>query len=253
MFQETLLLFIGASALVITSLAGLAWLAFGPLKVATNRPLLEPDARAFLGQLDIAVRSYLAIFPSLPIRDILKTGRFSRSAAILRIAGIQQFDFVLYHRREMEVRCVIKLIPYGSSHNSRAIQTLRRLCEAAELPLLEYEMKPYRDVPQLRRTVLATCGIEELEIPDDEMQGSRKVVSELTIEDAVLPKATGTQQPDYANDDPVQEAEETCPKCHSAMTLKPLKKGPYAGQNCWVCNTYPQCKGARRVTLEPAS
>ncbi|MGB1272327.1 MAG: DUF2726 domain-containing protein, partial [Endozoicomonas sp.] len=215
MFQESLPLLFGASALLIISLAVLAWMAFGPLKVATNRPLLELDARAFLGQLDIAVRSHLTIFPSIPVRDVLKAGRFSRSAVILRMVGIQQFDFVLYHRRKMEVRCVIKLIPYGSSHNSRAIQTLRRLCETAELPLLEYEMKPYRDVPQLRRTVLATCGIEELEIPDDVMQGSRKVMSELTVEDAVLPRTTGAQHYDVTNDKLMQEPEKTCPKCHS--------------------------------------
>ena len=131
----------------------------------------------------------------------------------------QRFDYVLCHRRDMDVRCVIKLIPYGKNSNNKELRILRGACESAELTLLEYEMKPYRDVSELRRVVFSACGIDGIENPEQ----------------------TSTETSSVS-------AKPSCPKCHKIMELTVIKKGAHAGQECWICSTYPNCKGARLLS-----
>lgn len=195
----------------------LLWLKRAPLKLSSNNALFDSDPKAFLGQLDIAVRSHLNVFPSLPVIDVLKARRFSRGKVALRTLSKQRFDFVLYHRREMNIRCAIKLIPYGKSSDNKEMKLLRKACESAGLTLLEYEMKPYRNVSELRRVVFSACGIDELD----------KVDQEVTVEEPAFPPKP------------------SCPKCQKIMELTVIKKGTYAGQECWICSAYPTCKGAR--------
>ncbi|WBA80457.1 DUF2726 domain-containing protein [Endozoicomonas sp. GU-1] len=214
----------GSLIVLIAAIAWFLWLTFSPFKAKPNTLLFDQDKRAFFGQLDIAVRSHLMVLPSLPVGDVLAAGRFSRTAMALNIKKNRRFDFVLYHRKKMEICCVINLIPYNTKSNSKEFKLLRQLCEAAELPLLEYDMKPWRDVTELRRTVLATCGFTEEGTPDYELPTPREAIAE--VETIVDPQ---------------------CPKCHSPMRLRTLKKSPQAGLECWVCSTYPSCKGARMV------
>ncbi len=224
MLLDSFPLVLSGSLLIVTAIAWYLWLTFSPFKANTNMNLLEQDKRAFLGQLDIAVRSHLMVLPSLPIGDVLKSGKWSKTATVLNIRKNRRFDFVLYHRRKMEVCCVINLIPYNTKSSTKEFKLLRQLCEAAELPLLEYDMKPWRDVTELRRTVLSTCGIEEEGTPDYELPTPREAIVELET---------------IVNPD--------CPKCNSPMKLRTMKKGSQAGLECWVCSTYPNCKGARMV------
>lgn len=226
MLLDSFPLVLSGSLFIVAAITWCLWLTFNPLKASTNINLLEQDKRAFLGQLDIAVRSHLMVLPSLPIGDVLRSGKWSPTSATLSIRKNRRFDFVLYHRRKMEVCCVINLIPYNKKSSSKEFKLLRQLCEAAELPLLEYDMKPWRDVTELRRTVLATCGIEEEGTPDYELPTPREAIAEVeTIVD-----------PD-------------CPKCKNSMKLRTLKKGPQAGLECWVCSAYPNCKGARMIHI----
>lgn|GEM_PF-3707505 len=193
----------------------LIWRTFGSIQAEANAQLFEQDKRAFFGQLDIAVRSHLMVLPSLPVGDVVYCSKWGRAGAITNVRKDRRFDFVLYHRRKMKICCVINLIPYKTNANAREFWLLRQLCEAAELPLLEYEMKPWRDVTELRRAVFAACNIVEQGPPDFELR-------------------TEETQPDPL-----------CPKCNSPMTLRTLQKGVQAGQKWWVCNTYPHCNGGR--------
>lgn len=224
MLLDSFPLVLSGSLVVVAAIAWYLWLTFSPFpfKAKTNTLLFEQEKRAFLGQLDIAVRSHLMVLPSLPIGDVLESGKFGRTAMVISIKKNRRFDFVLYHRRKMEVCCVINLIPYKTKSNSKEFKLLRQLCKAAELPLLEYDMKPWRDVTELRRTVLATCGFDEDSFPEYELPAPRETIAK--VENVVDPR---------------------CPKCHSLMKLRTLKKGPRAGQKYWVCGTYPNCKGAR--------
>nr|MDT0251640.1 hypothetical protein [Endozoicomonas sp.] len=60
-------LVLSGSLLIVAVIAWYLWLTFSPLKANINMNLLEQDKRAFLGQLDIAVRSHLLVLPSLPV------------------------------------------------------------------------------------------------------------------------------------------------------------------------------------------
>ena len=220
---------------LITVLLGiLAWLRKSPLEIQCRDPLFNPESRSFLGQLDIAVRSHLSIFPSLPVTDVLQADRFSKGKLTLNRVSKQRFDYVLCHPRNMEVLCVVKLLPYGKSSDSKEMNALREVCEAADLTLLEYEMKPYRDVLELRKVVFSACGIDELEAQEHGLIEAQKE-SEQPTEEML-----------EANDGP------ECPKCSGNMKLTTIKKGARAGQQCWICTTYPNCKGAKLLNNEHA-
>ena len=136
----------------------LLWLRLRPAQLECKEPLFNPEFRAFLGQLDIAVRSHLIIFPAMPVNDVLQ-GK-GGGKALLRKFRNERFDFVVCHRRNMDVLCVIKL-----GGNNASNEKYRTLCQSAGLTLLEYDIKPYRDVPSLRQEVLGACGIDEFELP----------------------------------------------------------------------------------------
>ena len=204
------LLFPTAIALVSLILAILTGLRFRLVQLECRDPLFSPEFRVFLGQLDIAVRSHLIVFPAMPVKDVLIGNRAGK--VLLRRTGHDRFDFVVCHRRDMEVLCVIKL---GGSDSEN--EKLRKLCEIVGLTLLEYDIKPYRDVPGLRKDVFGACGIDEFELPHNGIN---------TPFESVAP------EPD-------------CPKCGSDMQLHVIRKGDYAGEKCWVCSQYPDCKGAR--------
>ncbi len=227
MLLDNFYLVVSGSILVFIVFARLIWLAVSPIRTNVFTNLLEQDKRSFFGQLDIAVRSHFMVLPSLPVGDVLKANRWSRAAVALNIKKNLRFDFVLYHRRKMEVCCVINLIPYNATPNSREFRLLRELCESANLPLLQYEMKPWRDVTQLRSTIFAACGLDDLTAPDYELPTPRTAIAKIEAE-----------TPPH------------CPKCQQPMKLVTLKKAPHVGTKCWVCTTYPACKGARIANIK---
>ena len=199
-----------AVGFIALALIALLWLRLRPAQLECKEPLFTPEFRAFLGQLDIAVRSHLIIFPAMPVSDVLQ-GKGGGKALLKKFRN-ERFDFVVCHRRDMDVLCVIKL---GGNNASSA--KYRTLCQSAGLTLLEYDIKPYRDVPSLRQEVLGACGIDEFELPAEQQQ----------------------------EQDPETDTPPSCPKCQSPMVLKTINKGAHSGEKCWVCSQYPNCKGAK--------
>ncbi|KEQ19460.1 DUF2726 domain-containing protein [Endozoicomonas numazuensis] len=204
-------LFIPAAiSLLVIILVLLLWLRMRSQNLECRDPLFSPEYRAFLGQLDMAVRSHLSVFPRMPVNEVLQ------GSGSLKKFKNQCFDFVICHRREMDVLCVVLLdLP---NRKGQANDPLRELCNKAGISVLEYDKKPYRDVPSLKKEIFSACGINDFEPPVQEQQSQ---ISE--------------------SDDP------SCPKCHSEMKLTHVKKGQHAGRDCWVCINYPQCKGAKLV------
>ena len=200
------------------------WVRFRPIQSKIKKKIFDQEKHAFLGQLDLAVHRHLLILPSLKAADILQLGWLDRLSLKLHFRSQKQFDFILYHRKTMEVRGAINLTHPRQKQQSRKLKLLRRLCKTAHLPLLEYETKPWRDVTELSRTVLSSCGIETPESVNFELTEPRETVREI-----------------HALVDP------SCPKCKSPMKLKKLTTGQKAGMRCWVCSNYPLCNGARKV------
>ncbi|OED41767.1 hypothetical protein ACH42_13110 [Endozoicomonas sp. (ex Bugula neritina AB1)] len=237
------------AALISVLAAMLVLLRKSPIKIVCRDPLFTSEARSFLGQLDIAVRSHLNVFPSLPVSDILEARRFTKGALALKQVSKQRFDYVLCHRKEMEVLCVIKLLPYGKNSDNKELNALRNVCEAAGLTLLEYEMKPYRNVMELRKVVFSACGIDELEAQEHSVLVQNDHESERSKEqDSSLPPSSEQVQELSTTTEKSPE----CPKCSGEMKLTTIKKGVKVGQECWVCSSYPVCRGARLLTPEPA-
>ncbi|MGI9274702.1 MAG: DUF2726 domain-containing protein [Endozoicomonas sp.] len=221
MSLESSLLIPAASALAFILLVVIIGWRFRPMTLGCRSPLFTHEYRSFLGQLDIAVRSHLTIFPRMSVAEVLEGTGAGKS--LLSKSSRLRFDFVVCHRREMEVLCVIQLSPASGSRPET--EKLRKICEKADLTLLEYDVKPYRDVPSLRKAVFGACGIDEFELP---------------------PEAPVTEQETEENTDTAEETgQPDCPKCGAAMKRRTLKKGKHAGQECWVCNRYPDCRGAR--------
>ncbi|WP_062261412.1 DUF2726 domain-containing protein [Endozoicomonas arenosclerae] len=201
-----------AAAILTVVLALAIWFRLRSQSIECRDPLFSPEYRAFLGQLDMAVRSHLSVFPRMPVTEVLQgSGHLSKFKN-------HCFDFVICHRREMDVLCVIQLDLPGRKGPGN--DQLRELCHKAGVSILEYDRKPYRDVPSLKKEVFAACGINELEPPAQ-------------LQDNTQSKA--------------ENSDSECPKCHSTMKLTHIKKGQHAGRDCWICNSYPDCKGARLV------
>lgn len=179
-----------AVGLALLILVVLLWLRFRPVQLECRDPLFTPEFRAFLGQLDIAIRSHLGIFPAVPVADVL-TGNSGGKALLNRMSD-KRFDFVICSRRDMRVLCVIKL---GGSEAEK--EKIRKLCLMADLTLLEYDIKPYRDVPSLRQEVFGACGIDEFELPHNGLN----------------------------NDSANKNENSACPKCGPDMRLRVIRKG----------------------------
>ena len=207
-----------AVGLIALALIVLLWLRLRPAQLECKEPLFTPEFRAFLGQLDIAVRSHLIVFPAMPVNDVLQGQGGGKD--LLRKFRNECFDFVVCHRRNMDVLCVIRL---GGSNASSG--KYRSLCQSAGLTLLEYDIKPYRDVPSLRKEVLGACGLDEFELPDTH------------------PNEQAHEQ--QQEPEPEADTSPSCPKCQSPMVLKTINKGSHSGEECWVCSRYPDCKGAK--------
>ena len=127
-------LIIPIAAASLTALIVVAiWLRLRNQSIECRDPLFSQEYRAFLGQLDIAVRSHLTVFPRLPVEDVL-VGK----SALRKFKG-HRFDFVICHRKEMDVLCVVQMDHpqvKGPDNNQ-----LRALCQKAGLTLLEYDGK----------------------------------------------------------------------------------------------------------------
>ncbi|WP_194842467.1 DUF2726 domain-containing protein [Endozoicomonas sp. OPT23] len=217
--------FIPTAAAALVIFAGLLlWLRFRPTAVDVKKPLFSPEYRSFLGQLDIAVRSHLAVIPGLSVDDVLVASGAGKKLP-LRFR-LRKFDFVVCDRREMNVLCAIQLDRMGKTTDN---SELRALCDTAGLTLLEYDAKPYRDVPTLRREVFSACGIDDMELPESDFETRKSMPGE-------HPENSAAE---------LDEVEPTCPKCQSTMTRKQINKGTHAGEYAWVCDKYPECRGAR--------
>lgn len=159
MLSDNLLFAVGTVATGL-ALAGILWIWRFPSSIRCHCPLFSPARRAFLGQLDMAVSTHLAVFPEVPVATVLTARKLGRLRLYLKLLGGEKtFDYILCDRKTMMVVCAISL--GGKKGVSRRQKKLRTLCALADLPLLEYKDKPYRNVPALRRQIFLTCGIDE--------------------------------------------------------------------------------------------
>ncbi len=173
---------IAATLLLIVAVTALLWIKNRPVSAVCKRPLFSPSERAFLGQLDMAVRSHLIVFPYVPVQAVFKAKRLSRGKSLLRSLSSHSIDYVICNRKDMSVVCAITL-NNNNKHSSKRQGILRKLCQSAGVPLLEYEEKPYRNVPSLRRQIFAVSGID-----DSDLSSSGQATIQTATRETELPQ-----------------------------------------------------------------
>ncbi|MGY0217086.1 DUF2726 domain-containing protein [Endozoicomonadaceae bacterium StTr2] len=229
--NQTIILTIASA--VVTGI--LYWLYLSRLKKhppAINiRPTpLDEDHRAFFGLLEIAVRDHLTIMPCMPVAHILKPKGW-RQKWLLKKIQHRSLDYVLCDRRTLEVKTIVQLESKAPSRAEvKTSQLMHRMFDKAELPLLEYRFKPCFDVPTLKHEVLSAANLH-----DTLLHGSSPAVQ----------SALEEQLSDLPERELPEQEHPACPKCGSDMQQRRINKGEHAGELCWVCSTYPECRGAR--------
>ena len=196
-----------------------------PPAIAVKPTPLDADHRAFFGLLEIAVRDHLTIMPTMPVANILNPRGWRQKWLLNRIRN-RHIDYILCDRRSLEIKAAVLLEGKNPSRSERnTSQLMHRIFDSADLPLLEYHFKPCFDVPTLRREVLSAANMHDTVLLGNGLLGNG-------LQGSSDNTATHAEMPD-------------CPKCGQKMQQRRINKGDHIGELCWVCTSYPTCKGAR--------
>ena len=218
-------------------------------------PLFDGPTRSFYSLLDVAVRDHFNLFRNIPVSELLRSsGTVSPLPGSIRDAA---FDLVLCDRRKMLPKCAIVLV---DRKNPREKQTacLREYCDKVGLTMLVYEMGGMLDVTRLRQDVMQATEVEMS--PDNWAiagEGQKEAETDELLQTAAVSNTvldTAPEQPLSEQDAALNETDETpslseeerhiCRKCGAAMQLRTISKGSHAGQQAWVCETFPACRHA---------
>lgn len=197
-----------------------------------NKPLFSPAERSFLGVLEQALGADYQIFGKVRVADIISVQPMAdRSAwqrAFNRISA-KHFDFVLCTKNELTVVAAIELDDQSHQRPSRQKRDsfLLRVCQVANLPLLQFPVQRTYSIMEIRNQVLAVLGSQQK--PDSSLLSPPSPLKAPKIETQTLRPDSKTQGP-------------SCPKCSAPMVLRVAKTGAHAGQKFWGCSTFPKCR-----------
>ncbi|MEX0618613.1 MAG: DUF2726 domain-containing protein [Pseudohongiellaceae bacterium] len=148
--------------IIVLALAGLLVVIATYLSPSTavsayrlNPSLLSPAERSFFGVLSQAAGDSVLIFAKVRVADVIKPqSRQNKSnwqRAFNKISS-KHFDFVLCHRNDLSIYCVVEL--NDKSHRAQSRKTRDRFlagaCESAGLQLLQVEAKKSYRISELR-------------------------------------------------------------------------------------------------------
>ncbi|MDD7805560.1 MAG: DUF2726 domain-containing protein [Endozoicomonas sp. (ex Botrylloides leachii)] len=157
---------IAAIILLIAALSVALWFRYVLKKSTLSQPVFTPSGRSFFGQLNMAVRSHCVVFPSIPVRLLIRAKVLTRGGFLLSKLKNDVFDYVICDRETMDVKCLI-ILSNKSRKTAKKADEFVQLCRYAGLTLLAYEEKPYRNIPALRKQIFTACSIKEPKICDN--------------------------------------------------------------------------------------
>jgi hypothetical protein len=182
--------------------------------------LFSPAERSFLGVLHKAVSNNAAIFGKVRAADVVepKTGLNirARQDAFNKISD-KRFDFLLCNKENLSVACAIEL-DYGSYNSKRRDERdefVKKVCEAAGVPLIRVPAKPVYVIDEVRRLIAPYLCAKETPYKE-QLQ-------------------TPTPQKPENNT-------KVCPNCSAFMVKHIAKNGKHAGKQFWACSAFPECK-----------
>lgn len=183
--------------------------------------------RSFLGVLIKSVGGDLNVFGKVRVADVITTAKginaSDRQHAFNKISA-KHFDFVLCDKNNLTVLCVIEL--NDSSHETpdrkKRDKFLRRICSAANLPLLQVDAKRAYSIKSIR-----------------------------SIFAEFLPENTQNKTPAEVKDLLGVEKEQikVCPECLSSMVIKKARNGNKRGKSFWGCDGFPKCRHIEELNL----
>jgi ssDNA-binding Zn-finger/Zn-ribbon topoisomerase 1 len=182
--------------------------------------LFTPAERSFLGVLKMAANDDIEVFGKVRVADVITPrkgqDRSKWQTAFNKISA-KHFDFLLCNKNDLTPICAIEL--NDSSHNSKKTKNrdafLEGACQSAGLPLVQIKAKATYKVIEIKEAISSY-------IPNSEsVQAQESAIN-------IKPKNIN--------------ADKTCPKCSSAMTVRVAKKGKNIGNEFWACSAFPKCR-----------
>ncbi|RYU57541.1 DUF2726 domain-containing protein [Methylolobus aquaticus] len=175
------LIAIAASALVIVPIV--LFLLFrrgaraGKAAYQRHKIVLPPERCALYQALKQAVGERFELIPNVAVTDLITpvSGTISRaSAAVFEEAAAKPFAFVLCRPSDLTALAAVVVVPReraaGRGHSMGS--SLRGVCEAAGLPLIEVEAAPIYETAALRESVLA--ALRPGPVQDGHVDGRRE-------------------------------------------------------------------------------
>jgi hypothetical protein len=151
------------AALVLWILQNRPWRRAKAPRIAYQRRdfLLTPEERQLFAALKDAVGEHYELFAKLRLADVVAPrggGPLPESLLALRLS------FLLCHRRDLTVACGVQLAPLqaGSRDAAGEGDSLRGICQAAGLPLVEIAASPLYDRQEIQAAVAAALTREPL-------------------------------------------------------------------------------------------
>jgi predicted RNA-binding Zn-ribbon protein involved in translation (DUF1610 family) len=183
---------------------------------------LSPAEHNFYLILKDAVQDQAIVCPKVSLGDLFyaKSSDYGEYLTYTNKIDRKHVDFLLCHPRTIKPMIGIELD--DGSHNradrKERDEFVRKVYEAAKLPLLRVSVRHAYNVEELRGLIR------------QQVRGNAK---------------------DKPTELPAREEQETqapvCPECGNAMVLRTAKRGPNQGGQFWGCSEYPRCRGIVQI------
>jgi len=194
--------------------------------VATTVEYLKQDAVLSLIQqpLFCAMHALFAndywVMANVPVAFVIKAR--SHQAHLSAKIMPHVFDIVLCDKNNFSPMCVVLL-----DATAQTMENILSACEVANVAVVRVRIQHHYDLQELQAQVLkalpsVTTSVVTTNIPSE---AASNAADALAIE--------------Y----PPEVEHKDCPYCSSTMVKRTAKRGQLQGKLCWVCSTYPHCKG----------
>ena len=213
------------------SLAYVVYLQLSASKASAYRPvksLFTPAERAFLGVLDSALGESYRVFGKVRTADVINPANHDNRSAwprAQRRRNAEHFDFVVCHRHDLSVHCVIELDDCSLAPPRQRDQWIDSMCVAAQLKLIRVPVRTAYSIRDIRSLVIGD-ELDANEIADTRPEQDEK------------PKT---------KTDAMVSDEKYCPRCTSPMLKRLVQSGSHAGKYFWACSSYPHCRTVQAV------
>jgi hypothetical protein len=194
-----------------------------PLPYRMRDDFLSAAERSFLGVLQIAVASRVALFAKVRVADLLYVPRGEGRQAFHNKIDRKHVDFLLCDPNSLRPLVAIELD--DASHDRPERQDRDKFMDAS----------------------FAAAGLPLVHFAAKRQYNSRSIAAELEPYLVVPPAAS--MLPAVMNTSPQDgDGSPSCPKCGATMLVRVAGKGPRQGQQFYACPNYPQCKSTIPLT-----